>query len=109
MRLRKRLEAHVRAFQHYRRNHHLSGHDGAILRLTPLPQRAPIWIWIGISLSARKNVINDAPLRIVGGQHCSSPHWEVFAFSADSRKLPHQGSIKPAILGLPAQSSQGIL
>src|SRR5438552_478026 len=81
----------------------------ADLTALPLAQRAPIWIWMENVRSMGNKRMNVAPLRVVGSQHRSSSHRKVFAFSADSRKFPHQGSIEPGIRGLPAQSFQGIL
>src|SRR6267142_6997660 len=89
MRLRQRLQPYVHALQHHRGDDHLRCHDRRILRLAALAQRAPIWIWMENLLNARSNRMNDAPLRVVGGQHGSSLYREVFAVSADLREFSH--------------------
>ena len=51
--------------------------------------------------------MNGEPLRVVGGQHCSSPDREVFAVSADLGELQHHGCIEPAVPGFGIKSLQG--
>src|SRR6267142_5978977 len=103
------LQPHVLALQHHRGQGHVRCHDGRILRLNALVQRAPIWIWIENFFNVRNYRTNDMPLRVVGSQHGSSFYREVFAVSADLREPHHEGIIKPAVPSLPVESFQGFL
>src|SRR6266478_2933248 len=59
------------------------------------------------SLNVPSVLTNGEPLRVVGGQHCSSPRGEVFAVSADLGELQHHGCIEPAVPGFGIESLQG--
>ncbi len=52
---------------------------------------------------------NPEPLRIIGGQHRSSPNGEVFAISADLRKFQYHERIEPAVLGFAEKDLQRFL
>src|SRR6266446_168716 len=60
-----------------------------------------------VALSPPSTLAASQPLRVVGGQHRSSPHGEVFVVSADLGELPHHGRIEPAVLGFGIESLQG--
>src|SRR6267154_1318512 len=58
-------------------------------------------------LNVPSPLTNGESLRVVGGQHRSSPHGEVFAVSADLGELQHHGCIEPAVPGFGIESLQG--